>query len=152
MSQNDPPLVGSVIERKPTSNSVTKVFIPTKTGFPAVQHRSKSAFARSIEGLRKAGTSRSRDVPIVVPSRTAPSPETADAGDWRNQMSRENEERVASMTEEERERERQEILDRFGEGVGDLLRKVKLAREQQAKSIQGPTGTTQGPKSVFEPG
>ncbi|KAG5352948.1 hypothetical protein C0989_011853 [Termitomyces sp. Mn162] len=151
MSQNDPPLVGSVIERKPVSHSAPKIFTPAKTGFPAVQHRSKSAFARNIEGLRKTGASRPRDVPIVVPSRPTRPPETADPDDWKKQMSRENEARVASMTEEERERERQEILDRFGAGVGDLLKKVRLAREKQAKSVQGSTDTAQGHNSVFEP-
>ncbi|KAG6817425.1 hypothetical protein H0H92_002953, partial [Tricholoma furcatifolium] len=37
------------------------------------------------------------------------------------------------MTEEEREEERQEILDRFGAGVGDLLKRVRMAREKQVQ-------------------
>ena len=52
-----------------------------------------------------------------------------EGGDWRDQISRENEERVQNMTEEERERERQEIIERFGSHVGDVLRRARLARE-----------------------
>ncbi|GLB38569.1 putative RPAP1-like, C-terminal [Lyophyllum shimeji] len=129
MSHGSPALVGSVFERKPTSNAPPKAFTPTKTGFPAVQHRSKSAFARNREESRKAGPSRLRDAPAVVPSQNLPAPEPIDSDDWRAQMSRENEERVASMTQEERDRERQEII---GAGVGDLLKRVKQAREKHS--------------------
>ncbi|KAG6902415.1 hypothetical protein C0995_000341 [Termitomyces sp. Mi166 len=157
MSQNNSSLIGSVIEREPTSHPAPKAFAPAKTGFPAVQHRSKSAFARNIEGLRKSGASRPRYAPTIVSSRLARPSESADLDDWRSQTSRENEERVANMTEEERDRERQEILDRFGAGIGDLLKRVRLAREKQAKSVQGDNNSsslvdaTQGQNSVFEP-
>ena len=36
-----------------------------------------------------------------------------------------------NMTEEEREEERREILERFGANVGDLLKRARLAREKQ---------------------
>ncbi|KAG6827138.1 hypothetical protein H0H92_013056 [Tricholoma furcatifolium] len=121
MSQNNPPLVGSVFERKQTSHSAPKVFSPSKNGFPVAQHRTKSAFARNIEGLRKTGAARPKDVPIVASSRQVQALQPSDSDEWRDQMSRENEQRVASMTEEEREEERQEILDRFGAGVGPTL-------------------------------
>ncbi|KAG6890583.1 hypothetical protein C0992_000401 [Termitomyces sp. T32_za158] len=155
MSQINPPLVGSVIERKPTSQSAPKLFVPAKTGFPAVQHRSKSAFARNIDNLRRTGSSRPRNVPTIVPSRPTRLQGPTDPDTWRDRMGRENEERVASMTEEEREQERQEILDRFGAGVGDLLKRVMRAREKQATSVQGDntlsTDTAQGQSSVLEP-
>lgn len=48
-------------------------------------------------------------------------------------MSRENEQHVEGMTEEEREEERREIMERFGTGVGDLLRRVRNARMKQAE-------------------
>lgn len=47
-------------------------------------------------------------------------------------MSLENQERVESMTEGEREEERQEIIARFGVGVGDLLKRVQQARVREA--------------------
>ncbi|KAG6866175.1 hypothetical protein C0991_007725 [Blastosporella zonata] len=141
MSQNNPALVGSVFERKP-SHSAPKAFTPTKSGFPAVQHRSKSAFARNLEGVRKNGAARPQNAPTVAHSRLARPLKPADPDEWRNQMSRENEQRVASMTEEERDQERQEILERFGAGVGDLLQRVKLAREKQAQGAQSGTAAS----------
>ncbi|KAG6909274.1 hypothetical protein DXG01_001218 [Tephrocybe rancida] len=152
MSQNNSALVGSVFERKPTSYSAPKAFIPAKTGFPAVQHRSKSAFARNIQGIRKTGSLRPQNAPTIAASKPARPLDPVDPDDWRNQMSRENNERVASMTEEEREQERQEILDRFGAGVGDLLKRVKLAREKQVKSAtQNDTIDASEDRTLLEP-
>jgi hypothetical protein len=44
------------------------------------------------------------------------------------------------MTEEERERERKEIVERFGANVGDVLRRARLARDKQreAKLVAQP--------------
>ncbi|KAF8073576.1 hypothetical protein FPV67DRAFT_1778211 [Lyophyllum atratum] len=151
MSHNSPALVGSVFERNPTAQSAPKTFTPARTGFPAVEHRSKSAFARSREGSRKAGPSRLQDVPTIAPSEKVQAPKkTLDPDDWRTQMSHENEQRVAQMTEEERDQERQEILQRFGSGVGDLLKRVKQAREKQAKPPQEAQIPTK-PQSTQDP-
>ncbi|KAF5382618.1 hypothetical protein D9615_002767 [Tricholomella constricta] len=137
MSQTPPALVGSVFERSSASHSAPKAFKPAKAGFPVVQRRSKSAFARNREDLRTRGASRLRNVPIVVPSENAQAPKPVDPDAWRDQMSRENEQRVASMTEEEREQERQEIIERFGSGVGTLLKRVRAARDKQAQPSTG---------------
>jgi hypothetical protein len=59
-------------------------------------------------------------------------PEQAGHNSWREQMSAENEMRVANMTEEERETERREILERFGTGVGSVLKHARLARERSS--------------------
>jgi hypothetical protein len=48
-------------------------------------------------------------------------------------MSEENERRVGAMAEEEREQERREIEERFGKNIGDVLRRVRIAREIQEK-------------------
>ncbi|EGN97918.1 hypothetical protein SERLA73DRAFT_91073 [Serpula lacrymans var. lacrymans S7.3] len=55
----------------------------------------------------------------------------------RRQISEENERRMASMTEEEIDQERKDIVERFGNGVGDLLKKVKEARERRPQSMEG---------------
>ncbi|KJA17442.1 hypothetical protein HYPSUDRAFT_70687 [Hypholoma sublateritium FD-334 SS-4] len=125
--------VGSIVERKPTTTlRPPKPFSSGKTGFPTVEHRSKSAFARNREGLRRNGTSKHQEVPLVEPSaKLASPPPLPDSDDWREQISRENEQRVAHMTEEEQEGERKEILERFGANVGDLLKRARLAREKQ---------------------
>ena len=125
-------IVGSVVERRPTSSfSAPKASVTGKTGFPTVQHRSKSAFARNRDDLRRS-VSRPKDVPIVLPTNVHSEP-----ADWRQQISKENEERVADMTEEQREEEIQQILERFGSSVGDVLKRARLARE--TKSVTGKT-------------
>jgi hypothetical protein len=130
-------IVGSVVERKPTSSfSTPKVDVTGKTGFPAVQHRSKSAFARNRDDLRRS-VSRRKDVPTILPTKVHPA--TTEPADWRQQISKENEERVADMTEEQREEEIQQILERFGTSVGDVLKRSRLARE--TKSVTGKIDT-----------
>jgi hypothetical protein len=134
-----PQLVGSVFERKVTSNpSSSFAPSPSKTGFPQVSHRSrKSAFARARESQ-----STIRDhVPIVVPSKpdTSRPSESQDPDDWRAQMSRDNELKVASMTAEEREEERREILAKFGPGIGDILKKVREARAKTGAQCYTPS-------------
>ena len=89
-------IVGSVVERKPTSSfSTPKPAISCKTGFPIVQHRSKSAFARNRDDLRRS-VSRPKDVPIVLPTNIHSA--STEPVDWRRQISKENEERVERMT------------------------------------------------------
>jgi hypothetical protein len=141
MSGHSKSLVGSVFERKPGPSAPAPP-VPqangSKTGFPTAQHRSKSVFARNREARQQPATPLSREaVPPVVQqaSRTndlLPS-EELDADNWRMQMSEENERRVASMTEEEREQERRDIEERFGKNVGDVLRRARMARESHGK-------------------
>lgn len=132
------PIVGSIVERKPTSSVSRPSTSPlSRTGFPTVQHRSKSAFARNREGKQGiTPLSDLRDVPPVVSSmndisrsqeRNVSDPEV----DWRDRISKENEEIVASMDDAEREEERRQILERFGTNIGDVLKRARLAREQQ---------------------
>ena len=131
-------IVGSVVERKPTSSySTPKAAVTGNTGFPTVQHRSKSAFARNRSDLRKS-VSRPKDVPIVPPTNVLPA--STEPANWRQQISKENEERVADMTEEQRQEEIRQILDRFGASVGDVLKRARLARE--TKSVTGKTPET----------
>ena len=129
MSDNSA-IIGSVFERKPLVPTSPQVFASNKTGFPAVQHRSKSAFARSRQ---EAGPSRLHDVPVVTTNRRL---KPVEPDEWREQVSRENQERVDAMTEEEREEEGREIIARFGAGVGDLLKRVQQARIQAGKTNQ----------------
>ncbi|KAI0251103.1 hypothetical protein BJV78DRAFT_509089 [Lactifluus subvellereus] len=102
MSQQGKPLVGSIFERKPSSSASalsTPIATGSKTGFPTAQHRSKSAFARSREAQQQSAVVSSRVIepPVVQPSLKkqglTPS-EEPDAGNWRVQMSEENEGRL----------------------------------------------------------
>ncbi|KAJ7919333.1 hypothetical protein B0H13DRAFT_1708973 [Mycena leptocephala] len=146
-SLHPPPLVGAVFERAPASAPSTPFTPASKTGFPQALHRSKkSAFARAREAQATTANSDRRDrdyVPVVVPSKRPidvpplrnDEPEVKeDREDWRAQMSRENELRVSAMTDEEREEERREILEKFGPGIGDLLKKVREARTGASSS------------------
>ncbi|KAG7444158.1 uncharacterized protein BT62DRAFT_952584 [Guyanagaster necrorhizus] len=142
---NGTSLVGSVFERKPSFALRRPPQLPSsgKTGFPAAQHRSKSAFARQRDEERKTGNTRLRGVPPVVPiPRVQPftpkdlvthGRQEESVADWRAEISRQNELQVQSMNAEERERERNEIYERFGADIGDILRRAREARERQAE-------------------
>ncbi|KAH9891893.1 hypothetical protein C8Q73DRAFT_763345 [Cubamyces lactineus] len=133
-------LVGSILERKPAAKpSAPSIHsqATTKTGFPAVQHRSQSAFARARRDAQKTGGERPREVPVVQSSSSLnlpvserkPISSSGGAESWREQMEEENLRQVQSMTEEEREQERAEILEKFGSNVAEVLKKARVARE-----------------------
>jgi len=134
-------LIGSVFERKTsTAQSLPSPrFAKTPgSGFPAVQHRSKSAFARAKEEEKSGINVRPTTAPPVIPARPVEQPQSRDlevdphiADDAiRQQISEENERRVANMTEEERENERREVLEQLGSGASDLLERVRAARSR----------------------
>ncbi|KXN82851.1 RNA polymerase II-associated protein 1 [Leucoagaricus sp. SymC.cos] len=160
MSTNGKFLVGSVLERKPSKPAVPpRPINSTSLGFPSVQHRSKSAFARSIEEARKsvyAGKdTRPQAPPIVVSSSSTSTtsdvqPKQMDVDDWREKMSTENEIRVANMTDEEREVEKREIIERFGVGIGDVLKRARLAREKNAAKDSWPNHKPRPPPPPLE--
>lgn len=156
MSQTNRQLVGSIVERKPSTfspSSQPTLSGSSQTGFPAVQHRSKSAFARGREDLKRngvAGANKSKQVPVVQPvaierGTGARSPLTEktstkaykNTNDLRRQISEENEIKVQNMTPEERDQERREIIEQFGNGVGDLLKKAKEARRRREDQDSG---------------
>lgn len=151
MPSNERNLIGSVVERR-TPSSLTgttslKFASTPGTGFPAVQHRSKSSFARGREEAK--GKGRLNQVPSVgLPKVAPPTPEIkpipANVEDLQRQISEENEKRVASMTSEEIEKGRQEILEQLGSGTSDLLKRVhearlrKFAQEQAVRDTEKP--------------
>ena len=147
MSHSNRPLIGSVFERKPSALSAAnhpKLSGSSHTGFPVVQHRSKSAFARGRDELKRNGSvgpTRTKDVPLVQHANNGggriSGQAVTDPDDLRRQISEENEKRVESMTEEERDQERREIIEQFGGGVGDLLKKAREARQRRLAREQG---------------
>jgi hypothetical protein len=145
------PIVGSIVERKSTSSiSRPSTLTSSRTGFPAVQHRSKSAFARNREEKQSrqrvapsSEISSLRDAPPVVhslndKSRFQPRNVAEPEDDWRDRISKENEERVAEMDDDERVEERRQVLERFGTNIRDVLKRARLAREQQKLSWNPP--------------
>ena len=96
-------LVGSIFERKAVSapTAPTPPSASTSNGFPRVQHRSQSAFAKSREQIKQ----RPREIPTLqtasLPDR--PRGDNDPSEGWRVQAQEENLRRVAAMSEEERE-------------------------------------------------
>ncbi|KAI6140628.1 hypothetical protein BKA82DRAFT_154479 [Pisolithus tinctorius] len=131
-------MIGSVVERKLASQPSTTPRFTAKPGigFPAVQHRSKSAFARAREETKVNNADiRSNEVPVVVTTQPPVTAETktisTDVEDLRHHISRANEQQLASMTSEEIEKERKSILDQLGNDAPDLLKRVREARERK---------------------
>jgi hypothetical protein len=128
-------LVGSVLERTPGSTLSPFRSPASKTGFPPVQHRTKSAFARSRDPSKQSTPTieRPSQPPLVTSEYFGPSnvppPSTSNESKWREGVGQENEKIVANMSPEERELERQAILERFGPGVGAILQRAKRNRE-----------------------
>lgn len=136
-----PSLIGDILERKPAAKaSAPSPSSNSKTGFPLAQHRSKSAFARAREA-QNTQPRKHQGVPVVqglvnhettdhsdsVRSSVKVAPE--DDANWREQSSRENEERLQAMSEEERQQETTEILEKFGGNVAEILLRARKARE-----------------------
>ncbi|KAK7439312.1 hypothetical protein VKT23_017536 [Stygiomarasmius scandens] len=148
-------LIGSVFERKPTGtpSAPSSASKPTsmlgKHGFPIAQHRSivksagitkgnerKSAFQKAREESRRNASARlGEPLKIGTQTRLELEPEELPhkSPSWRTQISSENQERVSSMSAEEREREKQEIIERFGKDVGDILRRAREKREKEER-------------------
>ena len=141
-------LLGEIKERqmgpgsrgRPVSNN--RFAVPT-TGFLVTQHRSKTPSA-----LAKARAQQQQSLqidlneqlkpPIIVPSirlvaarRKSGAVEELD-GDWKDQMQLKNDELLANMTEEEKEREQEAVLAQFGGGIVDLVKMAKAWREGKA--------------------
>lgn len=73
------------------------------------------------------------DTPLQTPKRPPPS-QGAQPDDWRSAVEKENEARVAAMSPAEREQERQEIIEKFGTGLGDVLKRAREARLRKSQA------------------
>ncbi|KAL4249373.1 RPAP1 family protein [Abortiporus biennis] len=153
-------LVGSIVERKTSASSSSSVPKPASsnvTGFPAAQHRSLSAFARARTEQKTNRQERPQKAPTIQALGSIVREDVAERGkdDWRKQMEAENKRKVESMTEEEREQERQEILARFGPGIADVMKKIKAAREggvpENISSTDLPNSIITSPMSPTSP-
>ncbi|KIK78794.1 hypothetical protein PAXRUDRAFT_163007 [Paxillus rubicundulus Ve08.2h10] len=151
MSANDRSLIGSVFERKtlnPPPLPSSRFGGTPGTGFPAVQHRSKSAFARAREEAKGNAGARLNDVPSVTPTQQQQQqspfldtkPISTHTYTLRHQISEENERKIANMTDEEIEKEKQEILEQLGSGAGALLSRIREERQRKSKQKASISG------------
>jgi RNA polymerase II-associated protein 1 len=136
---SDKPLVGAVIERTPVGRAAPFTR-STKNGFPGVEHRSKSVFGRTKEvqkvishsPLGTSSTVSSEHGMHQAPDLSSPPTQIKpDPGEWRQQMSEENQRKVENMTEEEREQEISEIYEQLGPGVQATIQKIIAARKRR---------------------
>lgn len=135
-------MLGSIIERSaPSSSSAPVSFIPSPpsaSGFPKAQHR--SAFKKS---LARPAQPRTAAPPSLGPT---PAQATQTAQQFDNDddhldetakilrsVQRENEDKLASMSSEEIQQKKEELLERFGGGLLDQFRK---RREQRQRSSE----------------
>lgn len=147
MSANRQPLIGSVLERKRNGAAPPPRPIDShQQGFPLAKHRSKSTFGRSRELARDTSSTAKEKHPLAPPIIVSSPTSAGDiksakpvVDDWREQMSAENEMRVATMNDEAREEEKQEILKRFGADIGDILMRARRARETNTTQDRRPT-------------
>lgn len=133
-------MIGGIKERAVSNAKLPVPPTPARiTGFPRAEHRSrkKSSFLKHREELNWEG-----DAGDVQPSSPPPSsssaPRSSSDGDVSTQanlydeMSERNAETVKSMTEEEREQSRQEIVERFGFDIGERLKRARAAQRRTA--------------------
>lgn len=134
--------IGNVIERKsPSRPSNTQCINPlaSKNGFPIVDHRARaSAFKRArqnhLDSENKSNSRESalplRDASLIFPGGSRGNNRDF-VPDLRQDISRSNDELLEGMTEEQRRRERQDVLEYFGPGIEKLVQNVKQARERR---------------------
>lgn len=137
----------------------------SRGGFPIAAHRSKgqSAFARARknDAERRAGglsTGQGRiveNVPTVGAASSAPVKEEAtplptpatEEEKIRRQVEAENRARVANMSPAEREQEAEELKERFGPGLADLMRKRRDARAPQQPAAAAAGSSSAAPST-----
>ena len=159
MSQSGKFLLGSVHERTTSSPAIPPPQINTSAhGFPTTQHRSQSAFARSRQVRRVELRPQAPPMVDLIPQDSTEDAKSkqSSSNDWRVQVSADNEIRVASMTDEEREAAKREVIERFGVGVGDVLKRARQAREKTATKgwlghkHRSPPPSSEADKEAFQ--
>ncbi|TRM62114.1 hypothetical protein BD626DRAFT_433540 [Schizophyllum amplum] len=109
------------------------------TSAPPIVHAVSGSGSSRPSPLRTTITSLD-NIPSPIDSRAYPDDHSSEMSavkspsSWEEQMRRENEQRIAGMTDNEREAGVQEVVDMFGPGIGDLMRAVREARERRAAS------------------
>jgi len=138
------PLIGNIVERKASTSTPTAPSTASslpQRGFPVAKHRTQSAFARARQ---QANQARPQQPPIIQPIAVTPAKapiavdHDARSEDWRSDMDQRNNATIEQMSDQQRQEAISEIFDTLGDGVGDLLRRAREARERKTATA----GTT----------
>lgn len=142
-------MIGGIKERTVSNARPTEPSAPRVTGFPKAEHRSKkSAFLQ-----RRQASTETAPSPAQVPISPNTLGEDNFGGDgvenplpreedMMAQISRENARRIAAMSEDEVQAERNAIIERFGT---DIVEKLRNSREAQLqRSATPPQGERGG--------
>lgn len=119
-------MIGPIVERKSQSRPVIAPSLDKlgkQRGFPLAQRRTSPAVENRDRQIASSAQPASSSSSHENTRAFAPN-----SSDLYERDSVENERRVADMSDEERGRERAEIIARFGSGIGDLLKRVKESR------------------------
>jgi hypothetical protein len=127
----------SRLERPPTLASASTPTSSSQSGSHArVPDSEGTSAATSSTSTQSAGDHINPKANAEAPRSTSIPVQTED--EWRAQMSVQNAARVANMSDAEREAERDEILAKFGSGIGDVLQRARARRAREQE--QGRTG------------
>lgn len=140
---------------------------PSSSGFPAVPHRSQkvSAFkrARHENAARQSSHSTTNEQPPAIgiaASGLAPAPSTTassstssskrpgDVGALLNDVRAENENKVAAMSDQERQRELEELQQSFSPGILEMLAQRARRKARMAEAAPANPGVAYGEGSA----
>lgn len=131
-------MIGGIKERTVSNKKTPTAPSPGRpTGFPRAEHRSKkSAFLQNRQkaNVESIPTDPSSSIPLLDPrplsQASNPAPSLDD--NFRDEISVQNAQRMQSMSEEQIEQDRQDILARFGTTIADRLRRAREAQARKA--------------------
>lgn len=154
-------VLGNIVERSSAPSSQKDVTTPqliqsdVPLGFPKATHRSQSTFAR-----RRAEQSNTqpnaapvvtsfthRDITVTEESsvnptgRTEPQTEGGRLDDWRKDMEAQNDALVEGMSEDQRKREREELISQLGPDIISLVDKLKANKASTPSGSGAPSRT-----------
>lgn len=152
-------VLGNIVERDTgTKGHKSSVKAPSTltsdvpTGFPKATHRSQSAFAKARANrneskpdtapkIHTSNTTITNEVkPKPKPIATLSNDDANDA-DWRKTMEQENKALIEGMSEEQRKREKEDLISQLGPDIVNIMAKIKAAKENPSDDGKRPSRT-----------
>lgn len=139
-------MIGGIKERTVSNKKPPTAPTPGRpTGFPRAEHRSKkSAFLQNRQEISNLQNDATQPSPTASTSATLPDSIATPASQIADQentspdisihddISTQNARQVEAMSAEQIEQERRDIVERFGPGIAERLRRAREAQSRQA--------------------